>query len=227
MLPIFKRFGAAAFGIVGGILGLAFFLRASRPPGADDSGGATQLEGQSHLHSSKYDHSNCARLLWGKQLPRTVHALTDKNEKEIDLKALSEKSGSVVLIRYLGYSCSHCIEQLIALNKRADTLKQLGVRVIAFSEDDTQQNAVIAKKYGFDPDVFTLASDADNRFGRRLGAVFKEPNGEETNLHAAIVVRRDTVMFAVMDIKPFMAIDSLVKESQRSSPIKSVPTILP
>jgi hypothetical protein len=73
--------------------------------------------------------------------------------------------------------------------------------------------------------VFTLASDADNRFGKRLGAVFKEPNGEETNLHAAIVVRRDTVMFAVMDIKPFMAIDSLVKESQRTTPIKAAPLL--
>jgi peroxiredoxin len=212
MLPIFKRFGIAAFGIIGGILALAFVLRASRPPEEVET---------SHLHSSKYDHSNCARLLWGKQLPRTVHTLTDINKQEIDLKTLSENTGSVVLIRYLGYSCSHCIEQLIALNKRADTLKKLGVRVIAFSEDDAEQNAAVAKKYGFDADVFTIASDADNRYGQRLGAVFKEPNGDETNLHAAIVVRRDTVMFAVMDIKPFMAIDSLVKESQRSTPIKA------
>ncbi len=213
MLPTFKRFGIAAFGIVGGILGLAFFLRASRP---------VEIE-TSHLHSSKYDHSNCAQLLWGKQLPQTVHALTDINKQELDLKALSEKGESVVLIRYLGYSCSHCIAQLIALNARADTLKKLGVRVIAFSEDDAEQNAAITKKYGFDTDVFTLASDTENRFGKRLGAVFKEPNGEETNLHAALVVRRDTVMFAVMDTKPFMAIDSLVKESQRTTPIKAVP----
>jgi peroxiredoxin len=215
MFAIFKRFGVAAFGIVGGILGLAFFLRSSRPPEAEVS----------HLHSSKYDHSNCARLLWGRQLPATTHPLTEPNGSEIDLKALSQGQRSVILVRYLGYSCSHCIEQLIALNKRADTLKQLGVKIIAFSEDDAERNAVLMKKYQFDSDVFTLASDADNRFGKRLGAVFKEPNGEETNLHAAIVVRRDTVMFAVMDIKPFMAIDSLVKESQRTTPIKAAPLL--
>ncbi len=219
MNPLWKRFGIAALGITGGILGLALFLRASR---YEETQSGTDT---SHLHSSKYDHSNCARLLWGKQLPRTTHPLTDLNGAEIDLKALSEKHTSVLLVRYLGYSCSHCIEQLIALNKRADTLRQLNVRVIAFSEDDAEQNAVLMKKYQFDPTVFTLASDTDNRIGRRFGAVFKEPNGEETNLHAAIVVRRDTIMYAVMDIKPFMAIDSLVKESQRTKPLRPTPTL--
>ncbi|MBD1206823.1 MAG: redoxin domain-containing protein [Ignavibacteria bacterium] len=215
MNPLLKRFALTATSVGVGIAGLAFFLRASRPPEATDT----------HLHSSQFDHSNCARLLWGKQLPTLT--LTDQNGAAINLKAHSGSPHSLVLVRYLGCSCSHCIEQLIALNKRADTLKQLGVRVIAFSEDDPEQNALVMKKYGFNSDVFTLASDPENRMGKRLNMNFKEPNGEETNLHGAIVVRRDTVMFAVMDTKPFMAIDSLVKESQRTTPIKAVATILP
>jgi hypothetical protein len=45
-------------------------------------------------------------------------------------------SGSVIVIRYLGFSCTHCVQQLTYLNEHAERLARLGVRVIAFSDDD-------------------------------------------------------------------------------------------
>lgn len=211
MHTLIKRFSIAALCVAVGMSGLVLFLRAGRPPKADTS----------HLHSSHFDHSNCAQLLWGNPLPDIT--LIDPNGTTIDVQALSRTPKSLLLVRYLGYSCSHCIAQLTALNTHADTLKKLGVHVIAFSEDDSQKNLALMKKYNFDPDVITLASDKDNMAGKLLNANYKEPNGDETSLHAAIVVRHNTVMFAVMDTQPFMAIDSLIKESQRTEPLEVIP----
>ena len=59
--------------------------------------------------------------------------------QKLDLADISDDA-PVIAVRYLGYGCEHCVQQLTYLNEHASELKKLGIRVIAFSEDDYELN---------------------------------------------------------------------------------------
>jgi thioredoxin-dependent peroxiredoxin len=131
---------------------------------------------------------------------------------------LSEKQ-PVIVIRYLGYGCSHCIEQLLALQKLSDTLKMRHIRIIAFSDDTPEQNAAVMTKYGFDPALFTLASDPAKASAYSLGAVYPETDGTMTELHVSLVVQKGVVNFAHFDSKPMMDVRGLLERVQPGLPL--------
>ena len=114
----------------------------------------------------------------------------------------SEKS-PVILIRYNGYKCSHCAEQLLLLKKLTASLKKQGIRVFAFSPDTERETSSFRTANNFDSSVFTFLSDTDNIFGKHIGAVY-EKNGETVQNHVALVISKGIIRFVNYGEEPFM-----------------------
>ena len=115
----------------------------------------------------------------------------------------------LIVVRYLGYSCSHCVEQLTYLNRNAEALKRLGVRVIAFSNDDPKRNAQLMERMGYDADVISIMSDPNGDAARQIGAIRMVDNNE-LDLHAALVIHNHKIMFGVYGDEPYMDVERLV-----------------
>jgi peroxiredoxin len=203
MQPQFKhvlqRFGLAAVGLAVLLGGWFAFVRSTAP--APEA---------AHNHASSEDHKECAAKIVGKPLPS--FSITDADGHAVNVAQRSTQS-PLILIRFMGNTCSHCMEQLVALNRHAAALKSSGVRVVALSEDGAEDNRATMKKYGFDASVFTFATDAAGLAAKDLGALYTEKDGSETELHVALVVKRGTVVFANYDTKPFMNVDELLRQA--------------
>jgi thioredoxin-dependent peroxiredoxin len=204
---LFKRFATAMVLIFIGLASMIFFMKSSKPV-------ESRTVATSHKHASSEDHKECAAKVLHTNLPRTLLQNTDKST--VSPSEISER-GTVIVIRYLGYSCSHCIEQLLALQKLTDRLKAAKVRVIAFSDDTPDQNAIVIQKYNFDPSVFTFAFDPATSLGRSIGAVYKEDDGTNTELHVALIVRKGRIDFAHFDTKPYADVQGLVRDAASSA----------
>ncbi len=198
---LLKKFGFAAVAIAVAFVCVYGFMRYSAPK---------QEPVQAHNHATSGDHKQCAVNIAGKQLPSLT--LRDTDGRVVQAAQMSTVQ-PVILIRYLGYGCSHCIEQLLALQKNTDKLKALNAKVIAFSEDGADENKAVVKKYGFDENVFTFASDAANMSADQIGALYKEKDGTTTELHVAMVLENGRVIFANMDTKPFMDVQVLLTQA--------------
>ncbi len=198
---VLKRFGTALVLILIGLASVIFFMKSSKPE---------QASASTHKHASSEDHKECAAKIAGKALPPL--SLRDTQGGEIPVMTISERQ-PVIVIRYLGYGCSHCIEQLLALQKLADTLKSKRVRVIAFSDDTPEENRNVMTKYQFDPAIFTLASDPAKASAYSLGAVYPETDGTMTELHVSMIVEKGLVRFAHFDSKPMMDVQALLAKT--------------
>lgn len=184
---------------------MIFFMKSSKPdvPQADAAQANT-----AHNHASSEDHKKCAARILHTNLPAVLLQDTDKNS--FSTVEISEKQ-VVIVIRYLGYGCSHCIEQLLTLQQSTQMLDSAKVRVVAFSDDTPEQNAVVMGKYKFDPRVFTFAFDPAKSMGRSIGAVYTEEDGSKTELHVAMIVRKGRVEFAHFDTKPMADVQALIR----------------
>ncbi|MCS6808667.1 MAG: redoxin domain-containing protein [Bacteroidota bacterium] len=199
---LLRRFSIALFLVALGLASVLFFVRFSQPQ---------QSEALSHTHATSEDHKQCAAKIIGKPLP----ALSLRTTANAPLPmAVFDVSEPVILIRYLGHTCSHCIEHLLALQQYSDSLKRRKIRVIAFSEDTPEENLTVMHKYEFDSQVFTLASDPINASARTLGALYTETDGTITELHVALVVKRGIVTFAHYDTAPMADIAALIAQAQ-------------
>jgi peroxiredoxin len=196
---VLKRLGTAMVLVVIGLASVVYFMKSSKPEVAESA----------HKHATSEDHKECAAKIVGKELPGL--ALRSTTNAPISVEALSQEQ-PVIVIRYLGYGCSHCIEQLLALQKLSATLKAKRIRVIAFSDDTPEQNQTVMTKYGFDPALFTLASDPAKASAYSLGAVYPETDGTLTELHVSMVVQRGRVNFAHFDSKPMMDVQALLAQ---------------
>ena len=122
---------------------------------------------------------------------------------------------TVILIRYLGYDCSHCVRQLTYLNEYAGDLRSLGITVVAFSNDDEQTTARLVEKMGYETDVIRIVSDVDNMAAKTIGALSVQ---DETpvDLHAAMVIHNGSVVMSVLADEPYMNINRLVGEARNA-----------
>lgn len=124
-----------------------------------------------------------------------------------DLLEESKKS-PIILIRYNGYKCLHCAEQLLLLKKLTTSLKKSGIRVFAFSTDTESESYSFWTKNGFDSSVFTFLSDTDNSFGKHIGAVYQK-DGETVQNHVALVISKGDIRFVNYGEEPFMNVKLL------------------
>ncbi len=206
---LFRRFASAIALVAVGLVSMIYFMKSSKPDDVSAISGTSTAQ-TAHTHASSDDHKKCAANLTGKNLPATLLQNTDKTS--LSPAELSEQ-GTVIVIRYLGYGCSHCIEQLLALQKLTSRLKSARVKVIAFSDDMPEQNLVVVQKYEFDPAVFSFAFDPAKSLGRSIGAVYTEDDGAKTELHVSMVVRKRRVEFAHFDTKPMMDVEELLRRA--------------
>ncbi len=147
-------------------------------------------------------------------LPRNIDALLPASaivgEGSFATDILKESQRKpIIVIRYNGYRCQHCAEQLLTFKRIAEKLKKQGIKVVAFSPDTQDESLKFLTDNSFDRSVFTLISDKDNTFGKRISAVI-EKNNEEEQLHVAMVVHKGKVVFANYSEQPFMNIQLLL-----------------
>jgi len=119
------------------------------------------------------------------------------------------KDGPIIVVRFLGYSCSHCVRQLSYLNEHANALAARHIRVVAFSTDAPRVCERMMKAQQLDPRVFTVLSDEDATAATAIGAVRRE-GGTDLDLHATLVVDRNSVRFARYTDQPYMDIEAVV-----------------
>jgi thioredoxin-dependent peroxiredoxin len=207
---VLKQFSTAIALVVLALASMLYFMKSSKPAEAP----LTSSSDAAHKHASSKDHEQCAANLAGKNLPKILLQNIDKTS--FSPVEMSEKK-PIIVIRYLGYGCSHCIEQLLALQKFTDRLKAGQIRVIAFSDDLPEQNQTVVQKYAFDPAVFTFAFDPAKSLARSIGAVYREEDGAMTELHVSLIVRAGgRVDFANFDTKPYMDVENLVNQVIKS-----------
>jgi hypothetical protein len=131
---------------------------------------------------------------------------------------------STIVIRYLGFSCTHCVRQLTYLNSYAKQLQLAGIRVVAFSSDDDRTNRRLVERMGYDTAVMTFVSDPANRRALALGLLRSE-NGEQLDLHAALVLRGGKLAFGITSTEPFLDVARLVQAAVESHPTPTTPML--
>jgi peroxiredoxin len=132
------------------------------------------------------------------------------------ISTVIDPSAPTIVVRYLGFGCTHCVRQLSYLNEHAATLRQHGIRVVAFSEDDAETNAALIRRMGYDASVMQIEADVDDRAARALGAVRVEGD-RERDLHASLVVHHGRVLLSVYGDQPYMDIEHLVQTAVRAA----------
>lgn len=132
-------------------------------------------------------------------------------------------TGTAIVVRYLGFSCLHCVRQLTYLNQHAETLRKSGIRVIAVSEDDQTTSRQLQERMSYNPDVFTFVSDPQNVLAASLGAVRTE-NDTLLDLHASMVVHNGTLHFSYLSDEPFMDVTMLVQQAVRAAGVMGLET---
>ena len=139
------------------------------------------------------------------------------------LQSLSElaKERPLVVVFYLGYGCSHCVAQLIAIDKDLHYFRELDADVVAISADASTHTAEKFQEYG--RFHFPVLADVDNAVGQAWGVYQPQTeSNEEFAKHGTFIVdRKGKVIFAEIGTEPFLDNKSLlylVAQSQGLAP---------
>lgn len=123
---------------------------------------------------------------------------------------------AIIIVRYLGYSCSHCVRQIVYLNTYRDLLISRGVRVIAISTDPTERWKQLVVSQDIDSNLFEYVSDPEGAIARSICARRIE-NDSLFDLHAAIVRVGASITYASFGIEPDMDVARIVGSIPQSS----------
>lgn len=137
--------------------------------------------------------------------------------------SIGAPTGTFIVVRYLGYKCSHCIRQITYLNSHASELHKLGIGIIATSPDPTSRWNALVKTMGLDASLFRYIPDEDAHLARELGAL-RILNDTLRDMHATIVERNGLVLFSVYSDQPYMDVDHAVSYAQPQA-TPAVPTV--
>lgn len=121
----------------------------------------------------------------------------------------------LIVIRFLGSLCSHCMQQLVALNERAAEFKELNTKIIAFSNNPPSKCAEVMTQYHIDTSVISICSDTDNACSRALGSTITEKDGSTTDLHAFLILDKGLVVFEHYSATPLMGFASVMDVLRR------------
>jgi peroxiredoxin len=120
------------------------------------------------------------------------------------------KQGPVVLVFYYGYTCSHCVAQLIGLQEDLKYFHELGAEIVAFSPDTVEFTQEKYKEYGaFE---FPVLADPDYAIAEKYGVFAPAtPDAPEDLLHGTFVIdETGKVIFANRGYQPFVDNKSLL-----------------
>lgn len=140
------------------------------------------------------------------RLPVVVSAGGDT----VDLLAVSE-NGPIILVRHLGATCSHCVEQVSALLRYHTVSGPLPSKVFAISSDDVQTCDTMTRKLAIDATALRLCSDVDDACANVLGCVIAEKDGTITDLHLVMILHRRRVIFEHYSITPLMSFGDVMQ----------------
>lgn len=128
----------------------------------------------------------------------------------IDVMQLS-RTRPVIVVRYLGYRCEHCVRQILLLNKYAARLKEKDAIVVGISNDPPFRNVEAEQELKLDTAVIRLASDTAGTFAHAIGARIDERDGTMTDLHATLVLKRGRIVFEKLGTTPYMDVERILK----------------
>ena len=136
-------------------------------------------------------------------------ALPDDAGKTQSLTTLG-KDRPVLVVFYLGYGCSHCVAQLIALEKDLHYFRELDADVVAISSDQPSHTAERFQEYG--RFHFPVLADVSKTVAQAWN-VYQPESGDqpEFNKHGTFIVdRTGRVVWAGMGAEPFIDNKSLL-----------------
>ncbi|MBU3679112.1 MAG: redoxin domain-containing protein [Candidatus Kapabacteria bacterium] len=139
-------------------------------------------------------------------LPAPPLAEITRAMKSLPVEQTSER---LIVTRYLGYRCSHCVEQITYLNQHSAALKRRGIRVLAVSNDAEGKWSSLVTAYDIDTSVFSYLADERATVARSLGAE-RITNNTRLDLHATIVRVKGTVRAAVYSESPYMDVARII-----------------
>ena len=114
------------------------------------------------------------------------------------------KNRPVVVVFYLGYGCSHCVAQLLALDKDLHYFRELDADIIAISSDTPEHTSDRYKEYG--AFHFPVVSDVDYGVSEKWGVYLPETEEkpEFMNHGTFIVDRSGKVIWGSIGKEPFL-----------------------
>ncbi len=136
--------------------------------------------------------------------------LPDETGKQQSLSLLG-KDRPMVVVFYLGYGCSHCVAQLIALDKDLHYFHELGAEIVAISSDEPSHTAERFQEYG--RFHFPVLADVDNSIAQAWDVYQPESEGRsEFSKHGTFVIdRTGHLIWAVTGTEPFLDNKSLLR----------------
>lgn len=140
------------------------------------------------------------------RLPVVVSAGGDT----VDLLEASDVA-PIIVVRHLGATCSHCVEQVRALIRYHDVSGPLPAKVHAISSDDVPTCDSMTRTLRLDTTTIALCSDADDACANALGCVIAEKDGTITDLHLVMVLHRRRVVFEHYSITPLMSFGDVMR----------------
>jgi peroxiredoxin len=126
------------------------------------------------------------------------------------------KDRPMVVVFYLGYGCSHCVAQLLALDKDQHYFKELDADIVAISSDTSEHTAERYKEYG--EFHFPVLADVDYDVSQKWGVY--EPETDEKpefmNHGTFVVDRHGKVIWGETGKEPFLDNKTLLHVIARS-----------
>lgn len=153
------------------------------------------------------DLSHLGPEAWRPYPAPELDALDSKGER---VTLADYRGQNVVLVFFLGEECAHCVDQLIAIDERADDFEEEDVAVLAISGDSPQQVAASERMGELG---FRLISDIGFANAKRFHSF---DDFEEIELHSTIFIDRDgLIRWSRTGGDPFMELDFLLGEIHR------------
>lgn len=123
------------------------------------------------------------------QQPAPDFSLLDDKNALHQLSQLA-KNRPVVVVFYLGYGCSHCVAQLVSLDRDAHYFRELDADIVAISADTSEHTAQRFAEYG--RFQFNVLSDADRSVARNWGVFHPSTDAQEEWMeHGTFVIDRN------------------------------------
>lgn len=122
----------------------------------------------------------------------------------------------MVVVFYLGYGCSHCVAQLVSLDRDSHYFRELDADIVAISADSSEHTAQRFTEYG--RFKFNVLSDSDRSVARKWG-VFHPAENEQDELmdHGTFVVDRNgKVIWSQQGSEPWLDNQTLLHVIARS-----------
>ena len=152
----------------------------------------------------------CSEVYAQQRVVQKLPAVVLSGGVTVDLLTASDVA-PIIVVRHLGATCSHCVEQVRALIRYHDVSGPLPAKVFAISSDDVPTCDSMTRTLGFDTTAIALCSDADDACANALGCVISERDGTITDLHLVMILHRRRVLFEHYSITPLMSFGDVMR----------------